>query len=88
MIERGHKSIVNAVSKISDGGSANWVRNFPPILWSDQSTVRTSTGLTPYYIWCGNEPILPIELIIPIWRILPWDNIHREIFFDGLGYPG
>lgn len=36
----------------------------------------TSTGLTPYYICCGNEPVLPIELEIPTWRILPWNDVN------------
>lgn len=76
MIERGHKPVVDALSKMSDGGSTNWVRNLPAVLWADRSTVRTSTGLAPYYISCGNEPVLPIELEIPTWRILPWDNVH------------
>lgn len=76
MIEREHKPIVNALSKMSDRGSTNWVRNLPAVLWADWSTMRTSTGLTPYYISCGNEPVLPIELEIPTWKILSWDNVH------------
>ena len=32
MIERGHKPIVNALSKMTDGGSTNWVRNLPAVL--------------------------------------------------------
>ena len=76
MIERGHKPIVDALSKMSDGGSTNWVRNLPAVLWADRSTVRTSTGLTPYYISCGSEPDLHIELEIPTWRILPWNEVH------------
>ena len=76
MMERGHKPIIDALSKMSDGGSTNWVRNLPTVLWANQSTLRTLTGLTPYYISCGNEPVLPIELEIPTWRILPCDNVH------------
>ncbi len=71
MIERGHKPIVDALSKISEGGSTNWVRNLPAVLLADRSTVRTSTGLIPYYICCASEPVLPIELEISTWRILP-----------------
>ena len=76
MIERGHKPIVNTLSKISDGGSTNWVRNLSAIFWANQSTVRTSTSLTPYYISCGNELVLLIELEIPTCRILLWKNMH------------
>lgn len=76
MIERGHKPIVDALSKMSDGGSTNWVQNLPAVLCTDRSTVRTSTGLTPYYISCGSEPVLPIKLDILTWRILPWSKVH------------
>lgn len=76
MIERGHKPIVDALSKISTGGSTNWVRNLPAVLQADRSTVRTSTGLTPYYIYCGSEPVLPIELEVPTQQILPWDEVY------------
>ncbi len=76
MIERGHKPIVDALSKMFAGGSTNWVRNLPAVLWADRSTVYTSTGLTPYYINCGSEPVLPIKLEVPTWRILPWDEVQ------------
>lgn len=25
---------------------------------------------------CGTEPVLPIELDISTWRILPWAEVH------------
>lgn len=81
MIKRRHKPIVDALSKMSEGGSTNWVRNLPAVLWADLSTVRTSTGLTPYYIGCEIEPILPIELEVLTWRILPWKDIHTTSDF-------
>ena len=71
MIDCGHKAIIDALSKMTDGESTNRVRNLPTILWADQSTVLRSTGLTPYYISCGSKPILPIELEILTWQILP-----------------
>ncbi len=76
MIEHGHKPIVDVLSKMSDGGSTNWVQNLPAVLWADQSTVRTSTGLTPYYICCGSEPVFLIELEVPTWRILSLSKVY------------
>ena len=76
MIERGHKPIIEALAKMSERGSTNWVRNLLTVLWADRSTVRTSTGSTPYYLNCGSELVLPIELEIPTWRILPWNEVH------------
>lgn len=76
MIERGHKPIIDALSKMSDESFTNWEQNLLAVLLADWSTVCTSTGLTTYYISYGNEPVFPIKLEIPIWRILHWDNVH------------
>ncbi len=76
MIERGHKPILDAISKMSKGRPIHWVRNLPTVLLADRSTIRTFTGFNPYYICCGSKPLLPIELKILTWRILPWDKIH------------
>ncbi len=76
MIERGHKPIVDVLSKMSDGGSTNWVQNLPAVLWADQSTVSTSTGRLPYYICRGSESVLPIELEVLTWQILPLSKVY------------
>lgn len=76
MIERGYKKIVDAMSKMSEGSSINLGRNLSTVLWADWSTIRTSTGLTLYYVTCGSEPVLPIELEILTWRILPCNDVH------------
>lgn len=70
LIEREHKPIVDVLSKMLDVGFTNWVQNLPAVFWVDQSTVRTLTGLTPYYISYRNELVLPIELEISTWQIL------------------
>jgi hypothetical protein len=76
MIERDHKSLVNALSKIINGGLGNWINNLSAILWADRSTVRRSTRYTPFYFLCGREPVLPIKLEVPTWRIFPWDEVY------------
>ena len=76
MIERGHKPIVDVLSKISNRGTTNWVQNLPAVLWADWSTIHTSTGLTPYYICYSSELVLLIKLEVPIWQILPWGKVY------------
>jgi hypothetical protein len=76
MIERGHKSFINALSKMTNGGLGNWVNNLFIILWADRFTVRRSTEHTPFYLFCDREPVLPIKLEIPIWRIFLWDEVY------------
>jgi hypothetical protein len=72
MVERGHKPIVDALSKMTNGGLTSWIRHLPAVLWADRTTVRASTGLTPYEFEYANRPMLPIELKYPTWGILHW----------------
>ncbi len=76
MIDRGHKLIMDALSKMSDGGCTNWVQNLPLGLWTDWSTVWASTGLTLHYSNCDNKLVFPIELEVTIWQILLWDQVY------------
>lgn len=76
MVERGHRPLADALAKKTLGGTGKWVRNLPAVCWSDRTTVRVSTGHTPFYLNCGYEAVLPIELDMPTWKILPWDEVH------------
>ena len=72
MIERGHQQIKDALAKMT----GPWVDNLPAVLLADRSTVRKSTGYTPFYLNHGAEAILPIELDIPTWKTLPWLEVR------------
>jgi hypothetical protein len=69
MIERGHKLLINTLSKMINGGFRNWVDNLPAILQTDRFIIRRSIGHIPFYLLYGREPVLPIKLNVPIWRI-------------------
>jgi hypothetical protein len=71
MIERDYKSLINALSKMTNKELRNWIDNLPTILWADRSTIKRSTKHTPFYLLYSREPILPIKLKIPTWRIFP-----------------
>lgn len=71
MIERGHKVIVAALKKMT----GNWVLNLPQALWADRVTVKRSTGETPACLIGGKEHVLPIELSLPTWQTLPWEQV-------------
>jgi hypothetical protein len=76
MIERGHTAIVDALSKMTNGGLKNWVTNLHSVLWADRTTIRRTTGLTPFRLNYGNEAVLPIELEIPTWQTLAWSQVR------------
>ena len=72
LIERGHKELVGALRKMK----GNWVDNLHRALWADRVTVKRSTGETPAFLISGREHVLPIELCVPTWQTIPWNEIH------------
>lgn len=76
MVERGHTPVVDALTKMTEGGLSNWVQCLHTVLWADRTTVRASTGMTPIRLLTGSEAVLPIELEIPTWQILPWKEVR------------
>jgi hypothetical protein len=71
MIERGYAPLVAALKKLK----GNWVDNLHCVLWADRVTVKRSTNETLAYLVCGREYILPIELLISTWQVLPWEEV-------------
>lgn len=76
MIERGHRSLKAALAKMTDGGEGSWLDNLHAVLLADRCTVKSTTGFTPFYILYGREAVLPIEITLPTWRVLKWDEAH------------
>ncbi|RDY07399.1 Pro-Pol polyprotein, partial [Mucuna pruriens] len=48
----------------------DWHEILPYALHEYRTSVRTSTGATPYSLVCGTEAVLPIEVEIPSLRVL------------------
>jgi hypothetical protein len=48
------------------------------VLWADRTTVRSSTGLTPYEVEFVDRPILPIELKVSTWNVLAWETVKTR----------
>ena len=66
MVERGHRPIVDSLSKLTGGHTkGSWVDLIPVVLWADRTSVRASTGITPYEFKYTSRLILLIELKYP-----------------------
>lgn len=70
--ESGHFSIASALGKMTNGVGAQWKRALPYVLHADRTTIKNSHGMTPFYLAHGFDPISPIEMDVPTWRIANW----------------
>jgi hypothetical protein len=71
-IERGHRPIKDALSKL-DGH--DYEVHLSAVLFAERVTVHGPTGLSPFYLVYGREPILPVESRHPTWRTLFTDEV-------------
>ena len=74
-VERGHKPIKDGLTKLAEAGKGNWLQNLHACLWADRTTVRATTGVSPFRFNYGYEPIMPIEEEVPGWSFLAWTEV-------------
>ncbi|XP_077239679.1 uncharacterized protein LOC143880569 [Tasmannia lanceolata] len=48
----------------------DWSNKLPYALWAYRTSIRSSTGVTPYSLVYGIEAVLPVELRIPSLRVM------------------
>ena len=76
LVERGHDSIVNSLSKYSKK-VGDWVRHLPLALWADRVSVRRSTGYSAFEMVYGRECLLPVQFSLLSWSMVDWEGEVR-----------
>ncbi|XP_039012179.1 uncharacterized protein LOC120141335, partial [Hibiscus syriacus] len=68
-VEAANKNIKRLIEKMTETYK-DWHEKLPFALFAYRTSVRTSTGATPFSLVYGMEAVLPIEVEIPSLRIL------------------
>ncbi|XP_069144502.1 uncharacterized protein [Solanum lycopersicum] len=68
-VEASNKNIKKILRKMIDK-QGGWHEMFPYALLGYRTTVRTSSGATPYLLVYGTEAVVPVEVEIPSLRII------------------
>ncbi|XP_017227992.1 uncharacterized protein LOC108203528 [Daucus carota subsp. sativus] len=66
--ESSNKIIMNNLKKRLTTHKGKWAEELPWVLWADRTTVKTSTGQTPFSLVYGTEAVLPTEVWTPTAR--------------------
>ena len=48
----------------------NWDLELPGALWAYRTSVKTSTGFTPFHLVYGKEALMPVEVELPAVKML------------------
>ncbi len=70
VVEIGHISIANMLSKLTGDMGTNWLKHLPIIIFTDQISIHSPYRRTPFELVYGYETLLPIETEIPTWYVL------------------
>jgi len=64
LVERGHDSIINSLSKYCSKSPTDWVKYLPLALWADRISVRRSTGYSAFELVYGQDCLLPVDFAL------------------------
>ncbi|KAI5316649.1 hypothetical protein L3X38_036356 [Prunus dulcis] len=67
--EAFNKVLCNILKKMVLGNKRDWHERLPEALWAYRTTIRNSTGCTPYNLVFGSEAVLPLEVQLPSLRV-------------------
>jgi hypothetical protein len=81
IVERSHRSLRDAVVKTCEGNISLWPIVIPYVVWADRCTIRKSTGLSPFEMVHGVEPVLPFDITLATFLAPKFD---RPISTDDL----
>jgi transposase InsO family protein len=62
IVERRHLDVREAIMKSCDGDETRWYTVVHSVFWAERVTVHKATGLSPYFMVHGVEPIFPFDL--------------------------
>ena len=62
IVERQHRTVRDSIFKACNGDDSRWPTVAPFAFWADCTTVRKSTGYSPFYMAHGVEPTLPFDI--------------------------
>ena len=61
-----------------EGVKRAWLDELPGVLWAYRTTVRTSTGVTPFKLAYGSETVIPIEVHMVNHRVMTYQDKDNE----------
>ena len=72
--EATNKEIVNRLKKRLEGVKGRWAEELLTVLWAFWTTLKRSTGKTPYSLTYGVEAVIPIKIGLSSTRTLDFSS--------------
>ncbi len=76
VVEAANKNVKRILSKMTKTYK-DWHEQLPYALCTYRTSIKTSTGATPYSLVYGMQVVLPVEVEIPSLRILSQTELEK-----------
>ncbi|KAK3000492.1 hypothetical protein RJ639_022531 [Escallonia herrerae] len=77
-IENMNHSILQGLKRKLGDAKGAWVDELPEVLWAYSTTPHSVTGETPFLLCFGTEALLPVEVGLPMVRVLQFSEAEKE----------
>lgn len=74
LVERRHYDVQEALIKAAEGNDRHWYKHAPAVFWAERITINKTTGLSPFYLAHGVEPLLPFDIAEATYLMPPQDE--------------
>ncbi|GKA83830.1 reverse transcriptase domain-containing protein [Tanacetum coccineum] len=78
LVEKANKSLMHGLKARLGRERVGWVDELPNILWAHRTMLKTSNGETPFSLTYGSEAVIPIEIGMPTYRIIHFNEAQNE----------
>ncbi|GJU16352.1 reverse transcriptase domain-containing protein [Tanacetum coccineum] len=86
LVERANRSLGEGIKARLDRHKGRWVEELSHVLWAHRTTIKVSTGDTPFSLVYGTEAVIPAEIGMPTIRTaevnLTTNDDERRIDLD------
>ena len=76
--EIANRSLLKIIKTCLEGAKGVWPDELPGVLWAYRTTVRTSTGETPFKLAYGSETVIPAEVHMANHRLTMYQDKDNE----------
>jgi hypothetical protein len=77
MVERGHKEIKDALTKMCGENGNKWKEYLPLVTFADRISTKRTTGYSPYELQFGQIAILPVDQELGSFLMVNWSEIRK-----------
>lgn len=66
------------MKKRLEGAKGNWVEKLPKVLWAYQTTLKRSTGETPFSMTYSTEAVISIKVVLSSMRVTNFTQSNND----------